>query len=217
MCPFHYFGIYDPTEIDQVAWKRGGYDTAVLSGIYTGNDARTRIILKELADKVDDVHDMRALGFCQRRARKYMAERFNYSPASARAVSRGDLGGRPAGHLRQLRDRELERDLRCRPVQRGAGHPERRHRSVPPPHRECHGLSSAARSRPALGSWQDGLDTLDFVGHQRKEFRFDQRFRALTGLSRKELIRQADTASRFYLQLGSQIVYWIPVAREGWS
>ncbi len=35
LCPFHYFGIFDPTEIDKIAWKRGGYDVAALSGAYT--------------------------------------------------------------------------------------------------------------------------------------------------------------------------------------
>jgi hypothetical protein len=49
------------------------------------------------------------------------------------------------------------------------------------------------------------LTALDFVGHQRKEFRFDQRFTALTGLSRKELVRQVEHGFPF-LPSGSQIV-----------
>ncbi|NBP86253.1 MAG: DUF3427 domain-containing protein, partial [Mycobacteriaceae bacterium] len=43
------------------------------------------------------------------------------------------------------------------------------------------------------------------VGHQRKEFRFDQRFRALTGLSRKDLVSQVEHGFPF-LPSGSQIV-----------
>lgn len=34
LCPFHYFGIYDPTEIDTIAWKRGGYDVAALNAVH---------------------------------------------------------------------------------------------------------------------------------------------------------------------------------------
>jgi hypothetical protein len=49
------------------------------------------------------------------------------------------------------------------------------------------------------------LTALDFVGHQRREFRFDQRFRALTGLGRKALIRQMEQGFPF-LPSGSQIV-----------
>ncbi|MGH3525597.1 MAG: DUF3427 domain-containing protein, partial [Mycobacterium sp.] len=49
------------------------------------------------------------------------------------------------------------------------------------------------------------LTALDFVGHQRKEFRFDQRFRALTGLGRKDLKHQIEQGFPF-LPSGSQIV-----------
>ena len=49
------------------------------------------------------------------------------------------------------------------------------------------------------------LTALDFVGHQRREFRFDQRFRALTGLGRKQLLRQLEHGFPF-LPSGSQIV-----------
>ena len=64
MCPFHYFGVYDQTDLSDLQWKRGGYDLAALSNVFTGNDARTRIVLKEVRDKVADVSAMRALGFC---------------------------------------------------------------------------------------------------------------------------------------------------------
>ncbi|BBY17733.1 hypothetical protein MLIT_33250 [Mycolicibacterium litorale] len=49
------------------------------------------------------------------------------------------------------------------------------------------------------------LTALDFVGHQRREFRFDQRFHALTGASRKELARQVEHGFPF-LPSGSQII-----------
>ena len=49
------------------------------------------------------------------------------------------------------------------------------------------------------------LTALDFVGHHRKEFRFDARYRALTGATRKELQRQVERGFPF-LPSGSQIV-----------
>lgn len=213
LCPFHYFGIYDPTEIDQVAWKRGGYDTAVLSGIYTGNDARTRIILKELADKVDDVHDMRALGFCVSvEHAKYMAERFNAAGISARAVSAETSAVDRREALRQLRDRELNVIFAVDLFNEGLDIPNVDTVLFLRPTESAtvflQQLGRGLRSAPG----KTVLTALDFVGHQRKEFRFDQRFRALTGLSRKELIRQAEHGFPF-LPSGSQIVL-DPVARE---
>ena len=213
LCPFHYFGIYDPTEIDQVAWKRGGYDTAALSGIYTGNDARTRIILKELADKVDDVHHMRALGFCVSvEHAKYMAERFNAAGISARAVSADTSAVDRREALRQLRDRELNVIFAVDLFNEGLDIPNVDTVLFLRPTESAtvflQQLGRGLRSAPG----KTVLTALDFVGHQRKEFRFDQRFRALTGLSRKELIRQAEHGFPF-LPSGSQIVL-DPVARE---
>ena len=40
------------------------------------------------------------------------------------------------------------------------------------------------------------LTVLDFVGHHRKEFRFDQRYRALTGATRRGLAHQVEQGSR---------------------
>lgn len=62
--PFHYFGIHDGTDLETLQWTRGRYDLAELSNVYTGNDARARIVLDQLRDKVVDVGGMRVLGFC---------------------------------------------------------------------------------------------------------------------------------------------------------
>ena len=55
------------------------------------------------------------------------------------------------------------------------------------------------------------LTALDFVGHQRREFRSDQRFRAPTGLGRRDLKRQVKHGLPF-LPPGSQIVLDAEVA-----
>ncbi len=56
LCPFHYFA--------RRRWRRpvgassgsaGRYDVTELSNLYTGNDARTAIVLKQLRDKVSDL------------------------------------------------------------------------------------------------------------------------------------------------------------------
>ena len=64
LCPFHYFGVADGTDLRGVRWVRGRYDEQQLEGIYTGNDARARIILRQVQDKINDPRRMRALGFC---------------------------------------------------------------------------------------------------------------------------------------------------------
>ena len=109
LCPFHYFGIHDGTDLETVQWKRGGYDLAALSNVYTGNDARTRIVLKELDDKVADVAAMRALGFCVSvEHARYMAQRFVEAGIPALAVSAETSAADRRDALTALRNREIK-------------------------------------------------------------------------------------------------------------
>ena len=47
LCPFHYFGVADGTDLRDVRWIRGRYDEHQLEGLYTGNHARARIVLRQ--------------------------------------------------------------------------------------------------------------------------------------------------------------------------
>ncbi|NED59691.1 hypothetical protein G3I15_01995, partial [Streptomyces sp. SID10244] len=62
LCPFHYFGIADNTDLRTITWSRGDYNKQDLENVYTGNDARTRLILNAVRDYVTDPTSMRALG-----------------------------------------------------------------------------------------------------------------------------------------------------------
>lgn len=64
LTPFHYFGIDDGTDLQRVGWTRGHYDAAELDDLFTGNDARARVVLTQVRDKIADPTRMRALGFC---------------------------------------------------------------------------------------------------------------------------------------------------------
>jgi len=88
LCPFHYFGVSDETDLSQLDWRKGDYDLSALTRVYTADDARVRIVLRELQDKIDDVRRMRALGFCVSVAHaEYMAAASNSRGVPALAVS----------------------------------------------------------------------------------------------------------------------------------
>ncbi len=78
LCPFHYFAVADGTDLRRISWSKGRYDEEQLSNVFTGNDARALVVLKQLRDKVTNVGAMRALGFCVSVAHaEYMARVFN--------------------------------------------------------------------------------------------------------------------------------------------
>jgi superfamily II DNA or RNA helicase len=88
LCPFHYFGVSDNTDLSRLTWRRGDYDVNELERVFTADDARLRIVLRELRDKITSPSSMKALGFCVSIGHaRYMASRFAQAGIPARAVS----------------------------------------------------------------------------------------------------------------------------------
>ncbi|MEB3049316.1 DUF3427 domain-containing protein [Mycolicibacter sp. MYC123] len=206
LCPFHYFGIHDGTDLEAVQWKRGGYDLAALSSVYTGNDARTRIVLKQLRDKVGDVATMRALGFCVSVDHaRYMAACFNDAGIPALAVSGDTPADERRAALAGLRNRDINVIFAVDLFNEGLDIPEVDTVLFLRPTESATVFLQQLGRGLRLTHGKTVLTALDFVGHQRREFRFDQRFRALTGAGGKALQHQVEQGFPF-LPSGSQIV-----------
>lgn len=109
LAPFQYFGVHDETDLHGIRWKRRtGYDTTELTNLYTGHDARTRIVLQSLLDKVPDVRLMRALGFCVSIDHaEFMAARFNDAGIAALAVTSRTSPEKRRASLQALRNRDV--------------------------------------------------------------------------------------------------------------
>jgi superfamily II DNA or RNA helicase/HKD family nuclease len=206
LCPFHYFGVADGVDLSRLQWKAGMYDQSALSGLYTGNDARARIILKQVHDKVTDVRLMRALGFCVSISHaEYMAAVFNKAGIPSLTVTSGPGSADRADALRRLANREVNAIFTVDVFNEGVDIP-----SVDtvlflrPTESATVFLQQLGRG---LRRAQDKpvLTAIDFVGHQRKEFRFDTRYRAITGATKTGLQRQVEHGFPF-LPAGSQIV-----------
>lgn len=206
LVPFHYFGIADATDLSQVQFRRGAYDVEGLSQVFTGNDARTRIILRQVADKIADPARMRALGFCAGVAHaQYMAERFRGQGLPAVALHGGTDPVERATAIRRLRAGELVAIFTADLFNEGVDIPEVDVVLFLRP------TDSATIFLQQLGrglrrtSNKAVLTVLDFVGHHRKEFNLAQRYRSIVGGSRKALERQVEHGFP-YLPSGTQIV-----------
>lgn len=189
LCPFHYFGISDTTDLSAVEWKRGAYDVSSLSNVLTGNKVRAGLVIKAVKAKVSDPSRMRALGFCVSVAHAhFMAESFRAAGFSAVAVS----GETPADQRRQaladLRSGALQVVFSVDLFNEGVDVPDVDTLLLLRP------TSSATVFLQQLGRGlrrsdnKAVLTVLDFIGQHRKEFRFENQFRALTNLTRKRLL-----------------------------
>lgn len=189
LCPFHYFGIPDGTNLTNLTWQRGSYADQELGNLFTGNTARARIVLKQIQDKVSDPGAMRALGFCVTKAHAhFMADYFRKanlqavaldsdSPADVRAKALSDLG---KGKLQVIFSVDLFNEgldipdvdtlLLLRPTNSATVFLQQLGRGL-----------RRTETKPVL-------TVLDFIGQHRAEFRFEEQFRALTNLSRNRLV-----------------------------
>ncbi len=206
LCPFHYFGIADGTDLRGVEWKRGRYDERDLDNVFTGNDVRAAIVLKQVRDKLTNVGAMRALGFCVSIAHaNYMAEVFRAAGVPATAVTGKTTAAGRKQALTDLRDRRVNILFTADLFNEGLDLPfVDTVLFLRPTESATIFLQQLGRGlRQAPG--KAVLTVLDFVGQQRKEFRFDTRFRALTGATRRTIERQVERGFPF-LPSGCQIL-----------
>ncbi len=206
LVPFHYFGVADDVDLQGLEWKRGGYDIAALDSVYTGNDARAAKVVREAREKVTDVGEMRALGFCVSvRHAQYMAEVFTRAGIPSRVVSGETPSDQRAAALLALRNREVNCLFTVDLFNEGLDLPEVDTVLLLRPTQSAtvflQQLGRGLRRAPGKAV----LTVLDFIGQHRQEYRFDLRYRALTGTSRRRLER--DIVQGFpFLPSGSQLV-----------
>lgn len=206
LSPFHYFGIADGTDLSAITWKRGAYSTEELERVYTGNDARAALILQAVRDKIVSPGSMKALGFCVSVAHaEYMARVFTDAGIPAAAVTSDPSSTDRAEALADLRAGRLAVVFTVDMFNEGVDLP-----SVDtvlflrPTESATVFLQQLGRGLRRADD-KAVLTALDFVGHQNKSFRFADRFRAMTGSTRKALADQVDKGFPF-LPSGCQIV-----------
>jgi superfamily II DNA or RNA helicase len=193
LVPFQYFGIHDDVDLSRLRWKRGqGYDQGELGNLYTGHDARARLVWNAVKETAD-IRRMRAIGFCVSIGHaEFMADTFNRVGVKAkaltsrvdRAVQRDAIDELKRGDLQILFTVDLFNEgvdlptvdtiLLLRPTESATIFLQQLGRGL-----------RLADDKPCL-------TVLDFIGAQHAQFRFDLRYRALTGSTRRGLVRDVE-------------------------
>ncbi|MES9519895.1 DUF3427 domain-containing protein [Streptomyces capoamus] len=189
LCPFHYFGIPDGTDLTDLTWQKGSYSERDLDGVYTGNHARARIVVKQVRDKVSLPGAMRALGFCVTKAHAhFMAAFFRAAGFQAVALDSDSTIDARTQALSDLRSGKLQVIFSVDLFNEGLDIPDIDTLLLLRP------TNSATVFLQQLGRGlrrtenKPVVTVLDFIGQHRAEFRFEEQFRALTNLTRNRLV-----------------------------
>ncbi|WP_019876710.1 DUF3427 domain-containing protein [Sporichthya polymorpha] len=190
LAPFTYFGIHDGVDLRDVPWRRGrGYDTHALSSIYTSADSWARLVIKQVMAHAD-VTAMRCLGFCvDIEHAHFMARHFRAHDIDAVAIDASTPPAERQAALRDLADGRVRAVFSVDLFNEGVDVPVvdtvLMLRPTESPTLFLQQLGRGLRKAPNKAA----CTVLDFVGTHRREFRFDRRFRALLGGSRKDVER----------------------------
>lgn len=205
LVPFEYFGVSDLTDLRSIRWTRSGYDQAALSNLYTGNDARAALVLKQMERRVADVRAVRALGFCVSiEHASFMARKFSSAGIPAMAVhGESDSEDRTQAATR-LRERAVNVLFTCDLYNEGVDLPFVDTLLLLRPTQSAtlfmqqlgRGLRHHERKTSCL--------VLDFIGQQNERFRFDTLLSAMTGVPRSSL-RKALEGGFSYLPSGCSL------------
>lgn len=190
LVPFLYFGIHDGLDLTDIPWRRGrGYEIEALSNRYTSSDAWARLVVKQVDEHVD-AGSMRCLGFCVSiEHARFMARHFNHHGIPSVAIWGDSPRADREAALRNLAAGEVKVVFSVDLFNEGVDVPN---------------VDTVLMLRPTdspvlfLQQLGRGLrkakdksycTVLDFVGTHRKEFRFDRRYRALLGGTRRDVER----------------------------
>ncbi|MCC7334637.1 MAG: DUF3427 domain-containing protein [Pirellulaceae bacterium] len=182
LCPFQYFGVADSVDLNGLAWQRGGYRVDDLDRLYTGNDIRAKLILEKLYDTVLDPTDVRGLAFCVSVAHaEFMARFFGENGVTSISLSAQSTDEERNTAQQKLRDRSVNFIFVVDLYNEGVDIPEVDTVLFLRPTESLTVFLQQLGRGLRLHPDKDCLTVLDFIGAQRKEFRFASRFRALSG------------------------------------
>lgn len=215
LCPFQYFGIADEVDLSDVKWSRGGYNSTALSNIFTGNDIRTMLIIKQLKRYITDVQKITGLGFCvSKEHAEYMSVKFNNagipsmfltsdSNAEDRRTANSKLVG---GEIKFIFTVDLYNE--------GVDIPEIETILFLRPTESLTIFLQQLGRGLRLSEGKECLTVLDFIGQANKKYNFEQKFSALLSNTSKSV--QSEIKNGFvslpkgcYIQLERQAAEYV--------
>jgi superfamily II DNA or RNA helicase/HKD family nuclease len=193
LSPFHYFGSHDGTDLRGLTFSRGQYAISELEATYLSNRERAARILQAVERQVGSPPTMRALGFCVSVAHaRFMADRFNAAGLKSKALDAGSPSNERISAVTQLRRGDIQAIFTVDLFNEGVDIPEVDTILLLRP------TESATIFLQQLGrglrrtEGKAVLTVLDFIGQAHHEYRFDVRYQALVGGTRRQLARAVE-------------------------
>jgi superfamily II DNA or RNA helicase/HKD family nuclease len=193
LVPFQYFGVADGTDLSSVTWRRGNYATDELSKLLSNDDLRVGKLLESVRQIVRDPSRMRALGFCVSiEHARYMARKFQEAGLESVALTGEDGPDVRSARLRDLRESRLNCIFSVEVLGEGVDVPDVDCLLLLRPTASATVFSQQLGRGLRRAQGKSHLTVIDLIGQHRREFRFEQRFRAIVDTRRGSVRQQVE-------------------------
>jgi superfamily II DNA or RNA helicase len=196
LCPFHYFGVADPVDINADRfWKNGRYDDRELEKVYTGAHAlakqRLGVIFDALLRYEPDLTILKGVGFCVSiQHATFMAEMFSQRGIPAKPFVSGVGNDQCSATLEALRQGVLSFVFTVDKFSEGIDVPDINIVLFLRPTQSMtvflQQLGRGLRHAPE----KECLTVLDFVGQVHRRYRIDRKLKALLPKHRFSIDRE---------------------------
>ena len=193
LCPFHYFGVSDDVDLHDIKWSRGGYDRTALSNIYTGNDMRVMLIIRQLNKYVADIDKVKGLGFCvSKEHAEYMALRFNQNNIPSIALTADSKKQERDSAQSKLSKGEIRFIFTVDLYNEGVDIPEINTVLFLRPTESLTVFLQQLGRGLRLSEGKDCLTVLDFIGQAHVRYNFESKFASLLGDTQRSVKREIE-------------------------
>ncbi|MGB2850330.1 MAG: DUF3427 domain-containing protein, partial [Solirubrobacterales bacterium] len=180
LVPFQYFGVADGTDLRSLSWRRGGYATKELSNLYSNDDLRVSKLLEALRRIVYDPASMRGLGFCvSKEHARYMARRFSEAGLESVALTGDDSPDDRSMALDRLQAGQLRCVFSVEVLGEGVDVPDVDVLLLLRPTQSATLFTQQLGRGLRRAEGKSHLTVIDLIGQHRREFRFEDRLRAI--------------------------------------
>ncbi|MFH6998188.1 DUF3427 domain-containing protein [Flavobacterium sp. FlaQc-57] len=205
LSPFQYFGITDSIDLTNVKWEKGKYVASELTALYTKNNIRVGEIITNLNKYLNDINDIRAIGFCVTVEHAiFMTEKFNLAGLKANYLTSKNTSERD-----RIREEFKKKGFNYLFVvdifNEGVDIPEIDTVLFLRPTESLTVFLQQLGRGLRLAEGKDCLTVLDFVGNSRPEYDFESKFRALIGKTTTSVQKEIEDDFP-HLPLGCSII-----------
>lgn len=192
LCPFQYFGVSDFVDLSDLKWTRGGYEVSELENVYVFDTEkakrRAQDIIKNTIKYVDDIENVKALGFCVSiKHAEFMANEFNNAGIPSIVLTGNSTDEIRKNAAKNLTDGNIKVIFTVDLFNEGVDIPQINTILFLRPTESLTIFLQQLGRGLRIADGKECLTVLDFIGQSNKNYKFADKYRALIGKTKKSV------------------------------